>query len=100
MCLAIPSKVLKIDENNIAEVDTLGVKREVSLDLIQEEVKVGDYVLIHVGYAMSKIDEKAALESLELYKMMAEAASKDNFEIEPERLVSEDGPLLYKPEEK
>lgn len=100
MCLAIPSKVLKIDENNIAEVDTLGVKREVSLDLIQEEVKVGDYVLIHVGYAMSKIDEKAALESLELYKIMAEAASKDNFEIEPEKLVSEDGPLLYKPEEK
>jgi len=100
MCLAIPSKVLKIDENNIAEVDTLGVKREVSLDLIQEEVKVGDYVLIHVGYAMSKIDEKAALESLELYKIMAEAASKDNFEIEPEKLVTEDGPLLYKPEEK
>lgn len=100
MCLAIPSKVLKIDENNIAEVDTLGVKREVSLDLISEEVKVGDYVLIHVGYAMSKIDEKAALESLELYKIMAEAASKDNFEIEPEKLVTEDGPLLYKPEEK
>lgn len=100
MCLAIPSKVLKIDENNIAEVDTLGVKREVSLDLIQEEVKVGDYVLIHVGYAMSKIDEKAALESLELYKIMAEAAAKDNFGIEPEKLVNEDGPLLYKPEEK
>lgn len=100
MCLAIPSKVLKIDENNIAEVDTLGVKREVSLDLIEEEVKVGDYVLIHVGYAMSKIDEKAALESLELYKMMAEAAAKDDFNIDPEKLVTEDGPLLYKPEEK
>jgi len=100
MCLAIPSKVLKIDENNIAEVDTLGVKREVSLDLIEEEVKVGDYVLIHVGYAMSKIDEKAALESLELYKMMAEAAAKDDFKIDPEKLVTEDGPLLYKPEEK
>ncbi len=49
MCLAIPSKVLNIDENNIAEVDTLGVKRKVSLDLIQEEIKPGDYVLIHVG---------------------------------------------------
>ena len=99
MCLAIPSKVLSIDENNIAEVDTLGVKRNVSLDLIQEEVKVGDYVLIHVGYAMSKIDEKAALESLEVYKMMAEAAAQDEFAIDPERLVSEDGPLLYNPDE-
>jgi len=99
MCLAIPSKVLSIDENNIAEVDTLGVKRQVSLDLIQEEVKPGDYVLIHVGYAMGKIDEKEALESIEVYKMLAEAAMQDDFEIDPERLVNEDGPLLYKPEE-
>jgi hydrogenase expression/formation protein HypC len=99
MCLAIPSKVLSIDENNIAEVDTLGVKRQVSLDLIQEEVKPGDYVLIHVGYAMGKIDEKEALESIEVYKMLAEAAMQDDFEIDPERLVKEDGPLLYKPEE-
>ena len=99
MCLAIPSKVLSIDENNIAQVDTLGVKRQVSLDLIQEEVKPGDYVLIHVGYAMGKIDEKEALESIEVYKMLAEAAMQDDFEIDPERLVKEDGPLLYKPEE-
>jgi len=82
----------------MAEVDTLGVKRVVSLDLMPEPVSVGDYVLIHVGYAMSKIDEKAALESIEVYKMLAEAAMEDEFEIEPERLVNEDGPLLYKPE--
>jgi hydrogenase expression/formation protein HypC len=97
MCLAIPSKVLKVDENNMAEVDTLGVKRTVSLDLIQEEVKPGDYVLIHVGYAMSKIDEKSALESIEVYKQLAEAAAMEEDEISPERLVNEDGPLLYKP---
>jgi len=97
MCLAIPSKVLSIDENNMAEVDTLGVKRKVSLDLVPEEVKVGDYVLIHVGYAMGKIDEKEALESLEIYKQLAEAAAQEEDEIAPERLVNEDGPLLYKP---
>ena len=98
MCLAIPSKVLEIDENNVAKVDTLGVIREVSLDLIDEEVKPGDYILIHVGYAMSKIDEKAALESLEVYKQLAEAVKDVDFgDIEPERLVNEDGPLLYKP---
>ena len=98
MCLAIPSKVLSIDDKNIAEVDTLGVKRKVSLDLIQEEVKPGDYVLIHVGYAMSKIDEKSALESLEVYKMLAEAAMQEEEPISPEDLVNEEGPLLYKPQ--
>ncbi len=97
MCLAIPSKILKIKENNIAEVDTLGVKREVSLDLMPEPVKEGDYVLIHVGYAMGKIDEKEALESIEVYKMLAEAAVNEEYEIDPEKLVNEDGPLLYKP---
>ena len=61
MCLSIPSKVIEIDENNVATVETLGVTRKVSLDLISEEVKVGEYVLIHVGYAMQKIDTQFAL---------------------------------------
>jgi hydrogenase expression/formation protein HypC len=97
MCLAIPSKIIKIDENNMAEVDTLGVTRQVSLDLMNEEVKEGDYILIHVGYAMGKIDEKFALESIEVYKMLAEGAMQEEYDINPERLVNEDGPLLYKP---
>ena len=67
MCLSIPSKVLSIDENNFAIVETLGVKRGVSLDLIGEPVAVGEYILIHVGFAMSKIDTEQALASLELY---------------------------------
>lgn len=68
MCLSIPSRVTNIDENNVATVDTLGVIRKVNLDLIDEEVKVGEYVLIHVGFAMSKIDEESALESLKIYE--------------------------------
>ena len=72
MCLSIPSKVIEIDENNVATVETLGVTRKVSLDLISEEVKVGEYVLIHVGYAMQKIDTQFALESLEVYQNIAE----------------------------
>ncbi|MDO5045807.1 HypC/HybG/HupF family hydrogenase formation chaperone [Campylobacter sp.] len=71
MCLSIPSKVLEVDENNVALVDTLGVQRRVSLDLIAEPVKAGEYVLIHVGYAMEKIDTKYALESLEIYRQIA-----------------------------
>ncbi|WQW98843.1 HypC/HybG/HupF family hydrogenase formation chaperone [Helicobacter pylori] len=69
MCLAIPSKVIAI-KNNVALLETLGVQREASLDLMGESVKVGDYVLLHIGYVMSKIDEKEALESIDLYQEM------------------------------
>ncbi|GAA9570669.1 HypC/HybG/HupF family hydrogenase formation chaperone [Helicobacter pylori] len=69
MCLAIPSKVIAINDN-VAILETLGVQREASLDLMGESVKVGDYVLLHIGYVMSKIDEKEALESIALYQEM------------------------------
>ncbi|MCH4599007.1 HypC/HybG/HupF family hydrogenase formation chaperone [Helicobacter pylori] len=69
MCLAIPSKVIAINDN-VALLETLGVQREASLDLMGESVKVGDYVLLHIGYVMSKIDEKEALESIEFYQEM------------------------------
>ncbi|EJB74507.1 HypC/HybG/HupF family hydrogenase formation chaperone [Helicobacter pylori] len=69
MCLAIPSKVIAINDN-VALLETLGIQREASLDLMGESVKVGDYVLLHIGYVMSKIDEKEALESIELYQEM------------------------------
>ncbi|WP_367707599.1 HypC/HybG/HupF family hydrogenase formation chaperone [Helicobacter pylori] len=69
MCLAIPSKVIAINDN-VAILETLGVQREASLDLMGESVKVGDYVLLHIGYVVSKIDEKEALESIALYQEM------------------------------
>lgn len=73
MCLAIPSKVISIDkETNTATIETLGVTRTASLDLMQDDVKIDDYVLLHIGYIMSKIDEKDALESLQLYQQMIE----------------------------
>jgi hydrogenase expression/formation protein HypC len=71
MCLSIPSRVTEIDENNNATVETLGVLRKVSLDLIDEKVDIGDFVLIHVGFAMSKISEHEAKESLALYEEIA-----------------------------
>ncbi|MDR2638328.1 MAG: HypC/HybG/HupF family hydrogenase formation chaperone [Helicobacteraceae bacterium] len=71
MCLSIPSKIVEIDEANNALVDTMGVKRKVSLDLVGEPVGVGDYVLIHVGFAMGKIDEKEALASLAIFQEIA-----------------------------
>ncbi|MFT7824365.1 MAG: HypC/HybG/HupF family hydrogenase formation chaperone [Sulfurimonas sp.] len=69
MCLSIPSQITGIDrERNMATVDTMGVVREASLDLIDHPVKVGDYVLIHIGFAMNRIDEADALQSLEAYR--------------------------------
>jgi hydrogenase expression/formation protein HypC len=69
MCLSIPSKITAIEpESNIATVDTMGVSRQVSLDLLGDPVSIGDYVLIHVGFAMNKIDEADALESLKVYR--------------------------------
>ena len=69
MCLSIPSKIKSIDnEMNTCVVDTMGVERSASLDLIDRDVVVGDYVLIHIGFAMNKIDEEDALESLKVYK--------------------------------
>ena len=70
MCLAIPSKIVKI-ENNVATIDVDGVQREASLLLI-ENPEVGDYVIVHAGFAINKINEEDALESLKLLK---EAAS-------------------------
>ena len=79
MCLSIPSKVTKIDkENNVATVDTMGVERNASLDLIDQPVEIGDYVLIHIGFAMNKIDEEDALASLEVYKEIIEKMEEED----------------------
>jgi hydrogenase expression/formation protein HypC len=77
MCLSIPSKVVDIDEYNMATVDTMGIQRHVSLDLIADEINLGDYILIHVGFAMNKIDEEEALQSLEVYKEVLEAMEEE-----------------------
>ena len=73
MCLSIPSKKKSIDtEMNTCVVDTMGVERSASLDLIDQDVVIGDYVLIHIGFAMNKIDEEDALESLKVYAQIIE----------------------------
>ncbi len=80
MCLSIPSKVVKIDkENNIATVDTMGVHRDASLDLMgEDDVKIGDYVLLHIGFVMNKIDEEDAMLSLETYREIIEAMDEED----------------------
>ena len=63
---------------NTCVVDTMGVERSASLDLIDQEVKVGDYVLIHIGFAMNKIDEEYALESLKVYQEIIDKMEEDD----------------------
>ena len=79
MCLSIPSKVTSINKDtNSCVVDTMGVKREVSLDLMEpNSIKTDDYVLIHIGFVMNKIDTQDALLSLETFEQIVEQMNQE-----------------------
>ncbi len=67
MCLAVPMQIVSIEgDTMIAEID--GVRREASLMMLNEKVAVGDFVLIHAGFAISRLDEEEALETLDLMR--------------------------------
>lgn len=70
MCLGIPAKVIQIDEAETGKVDYLGTKVKTNFSLI-EDVKMGDWVIVHAGFAISKLDEKEAQETLELLREFA-----------------------------
>ncbi|MDX2452725.1 HypC/HybG/HupF family hydrogenase formation chaperone [Desulfosarcina sp.] len=76
MCLAIPSKITHI-ENEMATIDVDGVKRSASLMLLEDSA-VGDYVFVHAGFAIKKVDEESAMETIRLLKEAA--AFVDNLE--------------------
>ena len=71
MCLAIPYKVLEVKDNSRAEIELAGARQEVSLELLPE-VKAGDWVLVNLGCAITKIEENEAKEILQLYQEIAE----------------------------
>ena len=70
MCLAIPGKVVEI-KGNLAIVDFGGVKREADISLLNE-IKVGDYVIVHVGFAIQKLDQKEAEVTLNIWNEILE----------------------------
>ena len=74
MCLAIPSKIVEIN-GEMAKIDVAGVQREASLVMV-EDVRLGDYVIVHAGFAIHKIDEAEAEESL---RLLREVAASDDF---------------------
>jgi hydrogenase expression/formation protein HypC len=67
MCIAFPGKIISIDDNQ-AIIDIEGTRRETFLDLIDDEVAVGDYVICHAGFAIHKVDEELAQEKLALLR--------------------------------
>ena len=77
MCLAIPGKIIEIESNNQhALIDYgEGTQRKANISLVK--VKKGDYVLVHAGFAIQVIDEKEALETLELFRSMLEAGDEN-----------------------
>ena len=88
MCLSIPSKVVRISEDNtMCTVDTMGVQRDANLMMMEDgEIAVGDYVLLHIGFVMNKIDEEEALASLETYQEILEHMDEQ----ERQRAILED----------
>lgn len=76
MCLAIPAQVVRLDEDGLATVDILGVTREISLDLTPQ-AGIGDYVLVHAGFAIEVIDEQYAKETIELIQQFPDLAGAD-----------------------
>ena len=67
MCVGVPMRIISIDGTDaVAEID--GVKREASLMLMADELLVGDYVIVHAGFAISKLDEDEARETLEMMR--------------------------------
>ncbi len=74
MCLAIPARVVELQGDDIAIVDLGGVRKDVSLALV-EDVVIGDYLIIHVGFALNKLDPEEAEKTLALFAEMGSAVA-------------------------
>lgn len=76
MCLAIPAKIDTLQDDNLATVDIFGVKRNISIDLTPQ-ARVGDYVLVHAGFAIEIVSEEFAQETIDLIKEFPELIDED-----------------------
>lgn len=76
MCLGVPGKIIEIS-GSMATVDFWGVRRQVCLDIVDEPVQVGDYILNHVGFAIRRIPEETIAETLSLYETLMQEAEDD-----------------------
>jgi hydrogenase expression/formation protein HypC len=74
MCLAIPVRVVELRDGEMAVVDLDGIRKEISLALV-DDVRIGDYVILHVGYALARLDPEEAERTLALFAAAAGAAA-------------------------
>jgi hydrogenase expression/formation protein HypC len=81
MCLAIPARIVTIEDGHMASVDIMGVTRKVSLDLVPEAVE-GDFVLVHAGFALQVVDEQYANETLEILRSIPDFAADTGLSLE------------------
>ena len=81
MCLAVPGKIISVTETDldrrVGKVDFSGIAKEVSLDFVPD-AQVGDYVIVHVGFALSKVDEAEAMQVFEYLKQMGELSELED----------------------
>jgi hydrogenase expression/formation protein HypC len=75
MCIAIPAEVIELKDGNIAVVDYGSLQQEIRVDLV--DVSIGEYVLVHVGFAIQKLSKEEALETLEVFKQVYDAMEED-----------------------
>ncbi len=80
MCLAVPSKIISTNDM-MATIDAYGARKDVSLLLMPEPVDVGDYVLVHAGFAIQRVDRAAAEDALVLIKQMVDELEKEEKEL-------------------
>lgn len=76
MCLAIPARVVELRDAEQALVDLGGIRKEISLALVSD-VQIGDYVIVHVGYALGLIDPEEAQRTLEMFNELGQAQAQD-----------------------
>jgi hydrogenase expression/formation protein HypC len=77
MCIAVPAEIIEIREGNIALVDFGNLKQEIRIDLV--DATIGEFVLVHVGFAIQKINRDEALETRELFRQCYEAMGQEAF---------------------
>ena len=88
MCIAAPAQIVKIDrEENVLYADFGGARQAAKMDLLPD-VEVGEYVLIHAGYAIEKLSEEAAKESLEAWEELLDILEEEDKEMEKARMES------------
>ncbi|ACL17044.1 HypC/HybG/HupF family hydrogenase formation chaperone [Methanosphaerula palustris] len=76
MCVAVPAEVIEIKDGNIGVVDYGELQQEVRLDLV--DVKVGEYVLVHVGFAIQRLSREEGLETLEVFRQVYAAMEESD----------------------